>query len=276
MKTIICLGPKACDIGELFEEYPNLYYVRLIDKDIEGDNCFSIAPQKTPEEYEKNTPNLGQFFSKITDEVVFITSGAADVANSSLRILQQIKDKKISIVYLTPFSEFLTNKQVMQERLIRGVLQEYTRSGLFEKMIIFDNSLVERVMGPSTIKDYDFLFNNTIKKALENHYALSSGELIIDAANAPKEVSRILSFGYYYLEQDQELALNNLNMIDDKIYHFYLSEQTLNNDVKLLNTIKENLKKKTQENTKVSYTIRKSPTNNNFCFVEAYTKVVQR
>jgi hypothetical protein len=275
MKTIICLGPKACDIGETFEITAAPYFVRLIDRDIEGDNCFNIPSQRTAEDYEKNTPDMSAFLSDVTDEVYVLISGESEVANCALRILKQIRHKKISIVYLTPSQDFISTKQALQEKAIRGILQEYTRSGLFEKMILFDSILIEKAMGPSTIKNYDSLFNSTVKKALENHFFLPLGELIIDSANKPKEVSRIMTFGYYFIEQDQEILFNNLNLIDNKIYHFYFTEQTLENDVILLKTIKENLKNKNTDFTKISYTIRKAPGNVNFCFLEAYTKVVQ-
>ena len=88
MRTIICLGTKACDVGELFEEQNE--DIRLIDVDIEGDNCYSITPQKSAEEYEKNTPNLKSFFSGIPEEILFILSGESDVINCSLKVLQQI------------------------------------------------------------------------------------------------------------------------------------------------------------------------------------------
>lgn len=45
MQTVICLGPKACDIGELFEKDSD-FQVKLIDKEIEGDNCFGLVKQK--------------------------------------------------------------------------------------------------------------------------------------------------------------------------------------------------------------------------------------
>jgi len=196
MRTIICLGTKACDVGEAFENNPQ-YQVKLIDKDIEGDNCFSIAKQKTPEEYEKNTPNMSVFLSDISEEILFILSGESEVANCSLKILQQIKDKKINIVYLFPQLEFLTNKQVLQERMIRNVLQEYTRSALFQNIILLDCSLIENIMGETSIKDFDSQFSVTTMTLLNTFMDTKSIEPEIDKSHTPKEISKILTFAYY-------------------------------------------------------------------------------
>ena len=114
MKSVICLGHKACDIGELFEKS---LQVKLIDIDIEGENCYSLAWQKSPEDYEKNVPKLDSFFSDISDDVLFITSSDSDAVSCSLKILEQIKNKNISIVYLRSDRSFLTSRGVMVDRV---------------------------------------------------------------------------------------------------------------------------------------------------------------
>jgi hypothetical protein len=274
MRTIICLGAKACDVGEAFENNPQ-YQVKLIDKDIEGDNCFSIVKQKTPEEYEKNTPNMSVFLSDISEEILFILSGESEVANCSLKILQQIKDKKINIVYLFPQLEFLTNKQVLQERMIRNVLQEYTRSGLFQNIILLDCSLIENIMGETSIKDFDSQFSVTTMTLLNTFMDAKSIEPEIDKSHTPKEISKILTFAYYDHVNNNEKSVYNMGLIDDKIYHFYFTEETLNGNSKMLREIKEKLKNKAVDNTKVSYTIRGTSGESDFCFVTYYSKAIQ-
>lgn len=276
MKSIVCLGKKACDIGECFEAYSETPSIKLIDVDIEGDNCFSVPPQKTAEEYEKNTPDLSSFLSDINEEVLFIVSGESAVANCSLRILQQIKYKKISIAYILPQLEFLTAKQVMQEKVIRSVLQEYARSGVFHEMILFNANMVEGLIGETSIKDFDSEYNLTVVRLLRSYFYSNSAEKIIDQSSPPQDVSRIITFGYYDITSDSERCAYDLKFVTDKIYHFFLSEETLDGNIKGLRELKNKIKNKAVDNTRVSYTIKTTSGKTDHCFVIYYSKATQQ
>ena len=275
MTTIICLGPKACDIGEAHEVLSEPLKIKLIDLDIEGDNCYSISPQKTPEDYENNTPDLSAFLADIDDEILFIVTGECEVASCSLKILQQIKHKEITVVYLVPHKDFLTTRQLMQERVVRNVLQEYARSGLFKNIILLDSQLLESVMPPSSIKNFDSQFNLTVLNLLRTYRNIQNFESLIDHSNKPKDVSRMITFAYYDLESDSERTVYNMEMVDDKIYHFFLTEASLNSDSKMLREIKDKLKNKAVDITKISYTIDSTITEANFCFVVYHSKLIQ-
>lgn len=276
MKTIICLGTKACDIGEAHEALSEPLKIKLIDVDIEGENCFAIPTQISAEEYEKHTPDLSSFFSDISDQILFIVSGESEAANCSLKILQQIKHKSIDIIYLVPQRDFLITKQILQERVIRNVLQEYTRSGLFNRIILLDSVLVEGIMGETSIKNFDAQFSATVLSLLRHLRNLESLEPLIDSSNKPKENARILTLGYYDYVSDSELPAYNMSMIDDKIYHFFLSEQTLDSNAKMLREIKEKLKNKVIDTTRISFTINSNSAQTDFCFVVSHSKAVQQ
>ncbi len=70
--TVIGLGEAGCNLAEKFEGNER-YKVKLIDVDIEGDNCFSLQKQNTPEQYEKTFPDISNFLSDV-DEYVFDVS----------------------------------------------------------------------------------------------------------------------------------------------------------------------------------------------------------
>ena len=274
MITVICLGPKACDIGEIFEDSKE-YNVKLIDKEIEGENCFGINPQKTPEEYELNTPNMSEYLSDTSEEVLFITSGEAEVLSCSLKILQQIKDKKISIAYLRPALDFLNFKGQMQDKLVYNVLQQYTRSGIFQKMYLFGDASIEILMADTSINEYDKKYYNLIYNSLTNYIKLNNVECLIDNSNKPSDISRIITFGYYDVNLDIENVFYPIKNCDSKIYNFYINEETLENDKTLHKKIKEKIKNKNIDNTKCSYTIRGTNAEQSFCYVVAYSKFIQ-
>lgn len=275
MKTIICLGNKACEIGEYFESYGN-YKVKLIDKDIEGDNCYSLVRQTSAEAYEQNVPVMSEFFSDISDDILFITSSDCEVLSCSLRILEQIKHKNISIFYLRTDRSFLSKNGVLQDRAAFNIFQEYTRSGLFKNIFLFDETLIDLFLDEAAVKDYFAAYLRFICDIIIYYELTKTEEAIIDNTFPASDPSRICTFGFYDLEKNEEHLTYNFNFVDTKNYHFFLSEETLNNDKKIMKNIKEKIKNKTLDNMQISYSIRKTDHQKDFCFVICFSKAIQQ
>ena len=271
MQTIICLGPKACDIGELFEKN-NKYKVKLIDKNIEGENCFSLSNHPTPEDYEKKCPDMTNFFSDVTEEITFITSGDCDVLSASLAILSYLKNKNLNILYLKPTKNFNIN---LVDKVAFNVFQEYARSGLFKKIFLIDETQIELFLSDIPISDWYENYLELIYKTYVSIDSLNDKEAVIDNYFPPKDLSRISSFGFYHLENDVENMFFELKNIDDKCYNFVINETALKTDNKLFKLIKENIKNKAVDNTKISYRIHSTNNEKTYCYVLAHTKFIQ-
>jgi hypothetical protein len=86
---IIGLGEAGCNIAECFRKYPQ-YSIYKIDVGEESDfdfinhyddgseaasRYFSVRKQNSAEDYERNAPDLTQFFRNLRDEVIFIVGG---------------------------------------------------------------------------------------------------------------------------------------------------------------------------------------------------------
>jgi hypothetical protein len=274
MQTIICLGNKSCDIGELFEKNEN-FKVKLIDKNIEGKNCFSLQVQKTPEEYETNCPDMTDFLSDISDNILFITSGDCDVVSASLTILKQIKQKNISVLYLIPDIDYLRNESLLINKVVFNVFQEYARSGVFKEMFLFDSKTLEAFLGDIPIADWYEEHLNLIYKTYSAINSLKSLNSIIENYFPPSDVSRISTFGMYDLENNIEKMFFDIKNINDKCYNFFINENVLKTDNKLFKVIKEQLKNKVVDNTKISYRIYSTKNENNYCYVTAHSKFIQ-
>jgi len=271
MQTVICLGPKACDVGEMFEKNDK-YLTKLIDKDIEGDNCFSLKKQKTPEDYEKNCPDLTAFFSNVTNDILFITSGDCDVLSAALSILKFLKNKNINLLYLKPTKNFNIN---LVDKVAFNVFQEYARSGVFSKIFLLDELQLEEFLGDVPISEWYDNYLSLIYNTYISIHSLNKKNPIINNYFPPSDVSRIASFGFYDLENDTEKMFFNLKYIDDKCYNFIINKDALKNDNKLFKVIKENMKNKVVDNIKVSYTIQSSSNEKNYCYLVAHTKFIQ-
>ena len=135
--NIIGLGSAGCNIADEFEKYPQ-YKIFKIDVDIQGDNCYNVVNGlKSAEDYENyDFPKIKTFFKKLKkDESMFILGGSGKISCASLRILENIKKHTVSIIYIRPDLDLLTEMQLLREKVVFNVLQEYARSGVFKEMM---------------------------------------------------------------------------------------------------------------------------------------------
>ena len=119
---VIGLGEAGCNIAECFRKYPQ-YNIYKIDVGAEGEGCFNIPKQRSPEDYERSAPNLSSILSCVGPEVLFIIGGAGHISGMSLAILEQMRSKKVSVLYVRPNSKSLTGKKKLFERATFGILQ---------------------------------------------------------------------------------------------------------------------------------------------------------
>ncbi len=274
MHTIIGLGSAGCNIAEIFEKNSN-YKVKLIDVGIEGENCFALKQYKTPEEYEKNIPELDSFFSDVTKKIILIVAGSGKVSGAILSILKQLKNKELNVLYIRPDIELLNSTGRMQDRLTFKVLQEYARSGIFKKIYLTSNQILENVLGDVSILDYNEKLNTLIYNSFNAVLAFDTQECIMDNSTPPKEISRVITFGIYDLESDVEKSFYNFDFVDDKCYHFVINENEIKNNNKLLRIIKNKMKEKASENTKISYKIYSTTLEQNYCYIVYYSRKIQ-
>lgn len=273
--NIIGLGSAGCNLAEMFED-DKTNLVKLFDANIEGENCFSLPVYKHPEFYENNFPDVKNFLSNLQDETIFFVSGAGKVSGASLKILKEVKDTKITCVYIRPDVELLGAINQMQDRLVFNVLQEYTRSGVFQEIILISNLCLEDILGEIPVVGYYQSLNNLLYNTYNNILKLKTVEPIISNYTAPSEVSRISTLGIYDIENDVEKLFYPLNTIDDKCYYFVINEKSLKSDGKLFKSLKDKMKQKTNNNIKISYKIFASQSEINYCYFTANTRVIQK
>jgi hypothetical protein len=132
--SVIGLGNAASAIAEKFSNLTN-YKVFLLgfllgSKVDKRANNFVLKSYNHPEEYEKNIPDLSNFFKEITENVQFYVVGSSMSSNYTLGVLEQIKDKKIDLIYIKPDTDLVSGVPKLVENAAFGVLQEYARSGL--------------------------------------------------------------------------------------------------------------------------------------------------
>jgi hypothetical protein len=273
MRTVIGLGSAGCNIAELFEDKAG-YKVKLIDVDIEGDNCFSLAKQPTPELYESNCPDMSSFFSDVDGDILFVLAGSGRVGGAALRILQQLNSYKCDVLYISPDNEPQTNTGKLQHRLTFNVLQEYARSGVLNKIYLISNLIVENLFDELSIADYYDKINKVIVDTLDSVFFYRTAEPVAGKWEQEAQSSRIGSFGVLDLASEKELCYFPLSNTDNKTYYFSINETSLKTDGKLFKKIKEFVYK---DNTYIqpSYQIFSSKSSQSYCYFVAYSSNIQ-
>ena len=127
MISVIGLGAAGISVATEFSQYPqyNIYKIGNIAPTNEFEYKWNVNSLK-PEDVEEEAPNLKKFFKNVEDDVYFFIAGDSLLANGTLAILQQIKEKNIDIFYLNPEANLMGNMLKLQNRAIFNILQEYT------------------------------------------------------------------------------------------------------------------------------------------------------
>ena len=159
MKNLLGLGTAGSNIVREMSQYEQYCCYTIDSQNIKNTKFdFKIEPKlSNVEEYENlDTSKVDRFLSKIKNNLTVFVCGASRESALALRVLKPIYDRgvSISIVYFTPEREVLSVEKSLQERVVRNVLQQYARSGLFEDMLLVSNQNLESLAGPTNVMEY--------------------------------------------------------------------------------------------------------------------------
>ena len=272
--NIIGLGNGGCAIADLFSEYPE-YKVFKIDVGLKGKNCFKLPFCKTIEEYEETVPEFKKL-SKLKGETLFIICGGGDVSGASLKILEKVKHTNITILFVRPDPALTSEEILLKEKVTFGILQEYTRSGLFKKMIIVSNNQIENLLDGLSILNYHDSLNKVIASTIHMINYLLAAKSIFGKMSATREVDRISTVGIYQIEDEQESYLYNLSYITQKIFLYGIKENDLTENKELLKLIQQQTKNAyTGTELDISYKITATNYESNFVYIISNTNIIQ-
>lgn len=269
MDTVIGLGGAGCRIADAFSKFPQ-YDIYKIDVGVSGDRCYAMEQRNNPEDYEKSAPNLIEFFKDVEGEILFIVGGGGKISGACLKILKQLDHSSVNLLYVKPDNKGLTKIAALQNRLVYNVLQEYTRSGLFKKMFIVDNSSLENLIGDAPILEYNNKLNESLVNTLHYINFFNHNQPVLENSEQEKEIQRISTIGIYNIKNNEEFLFFPLQNIGHKCYYYALPEQTLKTDGKLFKAIKE---KAAEDNS--SYRIHTTQYDEPFAYFIANSSFIQ-
>jgi len=260
--NVIGLGNCGCNIAEQFAKYPQYNVFRIDTEPREGDKFYLLPEKNHPEQYEAECPDLTDFLN-CSGNVTFVVGGSGFVSACSLRILEQIKHCKISILYVKTDQELLGESQKLQQRATFHIFQEYARSGVFEQVILVDNTAAADMIGELSIAEYYQSLNLTIVPMVHFVNVFNNSKAVMGTFGPLADVSRIRTLGMVNVETGEEKTIFPLDTRNETRYYYAISSKSLKEDGKLHNKIRRQVKSKHE---KSSFGIFETTYENNFCY----------
>jgi hypothetical protein len=273
--NILGLGKGGCAIADLFAQYPE-YKVYKVDTGLKGKNCLNIPACKTIEEYEDKLPEFKPL-SKLKGETMFIVCGGGNVSGATLKLLEQVKQTEITVLYVRPDLNLISTEIATKDRVVFNILQEFTRSGLFKKMLLISNSQVENLLGGLSIMEYYDSLNKVIVSTIHMTNYLLTAKDVFGKMTAERDVDRISTIGILNSEDGTENYLYNLSSARQKVFLYAVKQDDLTTNKELIKMIQQQTKNSySGTELDISYKITTTNYESNFVYIISNTNIIQQ
>ncbi len=276
MITVISLGTPACNVARELEAYSVYQVHKIDDEDLKKQKGFHKIPRlPRPEDYEGENFRVPAFLKKVSGDVLFMVSGSSRVSAASLVILEQLKQKcKISVLYMKPNEALISEESKIQSRVVGGILQEYARSGIFEKMFLVCNATMEGLIGPSTIYEVNDKINQMISYNLYMLGYLQNSKPLRSTISVLPTAARICTLGVFNCETAETFLFFPLDIANYVRYYYSIPKEALAT-VKGLLSDKTKILPPSTTAQKVSYGIYESASPDEYGVTVAYSLKIQ-
>lgn len=225
MFRIVGIGKVGCSIATHFDKLPQ-YDVTLLDEEVLG--TYSNMEECEKKVNTKKFSAIARRFRK-DEEVLIITQGSDSLNGCLLLLGQKISKCKVSLLHIYPDLSLSTPTEKTNNKITFGVLQEMTRSGLFERFYIASIEEIEKHLDNVSLSEID-------QKIGELVFGMFSMLIYFDHTTPArsnyeqsKEAVRLCTIGYFD-EQNNEHSLFPLENIKEKIYYYGIPEEEFNTE----------------------------------------------
>jgi hypothetical protein len=271
--NIVGLGNAGCQIAKTFQNYEQ-YQVFCIDVEDKGYPTFlQVEHQNSHEDYEKNYKKLK--LSKCKGETTFILCGTGNISGCALRVLQQIKDSPVTVIYIKSDLANLSHEQKLKDRATFGILQHYARSALLKDVYIVSNQLVERAIDGISIKSYWSDINNIISSTYHMLNVFDNTEPLLTTASPRPITARIATLGVVNYETNKENMFYDLQYPRLKKYFYGINENSIEEDKEILHKIRAFVNQKAEKNIAANFSIFSTSYEHNYIYSTHYASFIQ-
>ena len=276
--NIIGLGKAGCKIAQLFKEYPQ-YTVFLLDSDDKykrKKNCFYIPQQQSAELYDASAIKLTKLVESLDEdeEVYFIVCGSGKISACSLWILSQVRHRKVNIIYIKPDVSTLDKNSILRNRAHLHILQEYTRSGVFEKMLIFDNNSMSDIIGKTSILNFYPNINRLVATSIHWYNIYTNTDPVFDTFREKYISSRIGTISVVNIEQSQVMNCYDIKNVNQVEYFFGVNRIRIENDEELFDKL-TNISSSDSEDKSISFGVYPTDLEEGFSFALKTSSEIQ-
>jgi len=262
--VVIGLGQAGCNIAELFKVDKN-YKVFTYDG---GDN---VPVQSSSERYEEKFTKQKEL-SRIKNKTIwFFVCGSGKIAGATLRLLEQVKNNRINVVYVIPDLTILSDVAIKRNKISFNVLQQFARSGLIESVYLVSNQMMMEIVGEAPLTEYYNKMNELLFNCIHSLNIFNNTTPVFGSMHEPKEISRIRTFVFREVKKKEKKLFFPLDNPTETCYIYSINESELNNNSSLISEIKSTL----DDNVISSFSIYQSSHEYSYAYGIYYTHYIQ-
>ena len=278
MKTILGIGTAGSNIVTQLGQY-KVYQPYTIQTETKKTTKykFNLPELDGPEAYEAmDMTKLEKWLTTIEKQCTVFLCGASNSSGITLRALETLHKKgvKLEVVYFMPEIEVLSEEKTLQERACRGILQNYARSGLFEKICLVSNLHLEKIAGTTNVIEYFDQINHVFTSTYYMLDVFRNTKPITSTFKRQKESCRVTTIGLDSVDGAQKLFFPFTQEVE-MVYYYGINEDKLKTEENLFRTLTNKVKSKITEQRKVSFGIYSTQYEDDYVYVEAFSPKIQ-
>ena len=277
MTNILALGNAASNIVNSLQQYENYHIYRIQNSGSSDKNTYILPELETAEDYENlNCLSKISFLKRIKDRVVFFVCGASRSSTFSLKLLETLHKKgvKIKVIYFQADMEFSGEEQTKQEKVVRNVLQEYDRSGLFEDITIISNKTLEAFVDTINVFEYYKQINDIFCNSFHMIEVFKNTKPVMSTFSRIRESCRIKTIGISTLACEDALFFPFKQEIE-VLYYLGINEEKLRTQGNFFRELTENIRGRMTKETKAYFGIYPTQYDSDYIYVEYFSPKIQ-
>jgi hypothetical protein len=278
LKNILALGSAACDIVDSLKKYEIYNIYKIKTKESKSKNEYTIPEMNSAEDYEDlNILPKIKFLKDIKEEVTFFVCGASRPSSLSLKLLESLHKKgvKIKVICFRPEVDFLSEEQLLQERAVSGILQQYARSGLFEDITLVSNKVLESFVDSINVFDYYKQINDIFCDSYHMLEVFKNTRPVMSTFSRIRESCRIKTIGVSSTSCEDRL-FSPFKQEVEVLYYFGINEEKLKTQGNFFKELTTSVKARMGEETKAYFGIYPTDYESDYIYVEYFSPKTQQ